>query len=805
MTKKLYLLFSIPLLLFGIQACTVPEIGLPDAPEFLTQIKIELFSKSFFVLEELNGQMTPSDSIIFATDNENIVMVIERESSSFLEIFGEIEANQDPTISQIGNFEITIESSSNTIIGFIEANIISDSLQDFVNTNFPTPQQQDTLRFSTLGIIGESYDFESNPVENEFEEFNKIVIVESSKDDTIRLKNNFSNPILIDELVFWTTDFLGNQFVAFKESNINQTVQPGNTLDLLHQFKNQTLWKKYSIAVSGTYFVQNDSTYGQELNRFVNIEFKLNNDYTSSEVDSAFVNGQENLKIDPISDSIAIYEANAPFDPENPNANAMIIECAFFDTLIIPLKIEIDENLKKLLSDTAFVIHFDELFIRPQGLNSKLEICSTDLIDKFEKPILKSDLGKKIDLIIEKAIMRFETPPAFGKGTDQSMRVNIDYKLSIPDTQFVSIKFTNEVKVTLEGPIIAIYAAESFLEGKVSDFIDSTIVSQRITYPEDIKDKGFEFQTANLGIQIVIPNTRMYGFADLIARGIKNLPDGSKDTTVTKSTSKSRIFITPHPSQNKSISNSNIENWADLAALISKYPENLEFVANMHIGNNSSGDDFILDGESLVTEAKIRLELPMILRLNNSIFFNEVNLNDQSSFSEFDVNESSVEFINDQLQDIRLSIELQNDLPFRLNFYIFMDTSKQSLVNNFNRIKDLVTINIASGDSTEFIALSDSLNRINFMKSITSIFPSTLIRDTLKINGFDIQNSSSYKSYYYPPFTDSNNETKKIYFAALPELINYTTAFSSVPKDAILRAKIDLLFDLAIDRRIDNH
>ncbi len=805
MTKKLWLLLSIPLLLFGIQACTIPELGTPEAPEFLTQIKVDLLSKAFSVVEELNNQTNPTDSVSFTTDDEEIVMVIERNSSSSLEIFGEIETDQEATTTQVGNFDVTVSSSSNDTITFLESNILPASVQNTVNTNFPTSQQQDTLRFSTLGIIGEEYDFESIPVENEFQDFNKIVIVESSKDDTIKLKNNFSNPLEIKELTFWTTDFSGTQFIAFKKSNINQTIQPGNTLDLPHRFENQTLWKIYSVAISGTYFVQNDSTYGPELEKFVSIEIKQETDYTVSEVDSVLVTDEGDLKVEPISDSIAIYQANVPLDPENPNANAMIIECAFFDTLKIPLRIEMDDNLKVLLSDTAFVIRFNELYERPQNLNSKLEICSAELTAPFEKVILKSEIGEKVDLIIEKAIMRFDNPPKFKDGSDQSLFINIDYNLSIADSQFVSIKSTDGVSVKVDGPIEVIYAEESFLEGKVSDFIDSTVVQQQISYPEDIKDKGLRFKTANLDIQIEIPNTRMNGYANLIARGIKNLPGGGKDTTVTKVTSKSKIFFTPSPTQNKSISETYIQNWSDLAELISEYPENLEFIVDMHIGDKGSGDDFLLDGESIVTDATIRLELPMSLKLDNSVFFNEVNVNDPNSFSEFDIGEGSIEFINEQLQNIELAIQLENDLPFKLNFYLFMDTSRQDLTNNFNNIKSLVLNTNETGDSSQLKVALDSLENINFLKTITSINPSSAVKDTIVLNGFEINNSNGYVNYYYPPFTDGNNETKKIYVAALPELVKIGNKFNSIPKDAVLRANINLLFDLVIDRRIDNH
>ncbi|KAA3597122.1 MAG: hypothetical protein DWQ06_13915 [Calditrichaeota bacterium] len=804
MTKKLWLLLSIPLFLFGIQACTVPELGTPEAPEFLTKIKIDLLSKAFSVLSELNDQTAPSDSIYFITDKNNVVMSIERESSSSLEIFGEIETDSNPTESKVGIFDVTVSSSSNDTITFLESNIIPDSVQTNINTNFPTSQQQDTLRFSTLGIIGETYDFESIPVENEFQDFNKIVIVESSKDDTIKLKNNFTNPLEIKELTFWTTDFSGTQFVAFKKSNINEIVQPGNTLDLPHRFENQTLWRIYSVALTGSYLVQNDSTYGQELDNFVSIEVQQETEYKVSEVDSVLITNSEDLKVDPISDSIAIYEANAPFDPINPNANAMIIECAFFDTLIIPLKIEMDSNLVDILADTAFVISFEELYERPGNIFSKLEICSIDLSTPFRKVVLKSEIGQRLNLVLEKVIMRFDNPPEF-KQKDQSLSLNIDYNLALQDSQYISIKSSDGVTVKVDGPVKVIYANESFLEGKISDYTDSTIVKQQVSYPDEIKDKGIAFETSNLGINIEIPNTRLSGYADLIARGIKDLPGGEKDTISTKLSDKSRIYFAPHPSQNKSISDSFIKNWRDLASVINKYPENLEFIVDLHIGNKNSGDDFILDGEKLVTNAKIDLQLPMNISLTKSLFFNEVDVNDPNSFSEFDVSESSVDFINGQLQNIELAIELKNDLPLKMNFYIFMDTSRQNLVSNFNSIKNLVTNEVSFGDSTKFITLLDSLEKINAVKSITSIFPSSSIKDTIALNGFEIPTSSNYKDFYYPPFTTQTNETNKIFVAALPELVRFTGKYNSIPKDAVLRANINLLFDLVIDRRIDNH
>lgn len=804
MIKKLWFLFIIPLLLFVIQACTVPELGIPEAPEFLTQIKVDLLSKAFSVVEELNDQTAPGDSIYFISDDKNVVMSIERESNSSLEIFGEIETDASPTESKVGIFDVTVTSSSHDTITFLESNIVPDSIQDVVNTNFPTPQQQDTLRFSTLGIIGDSYDFVSEEIPNEFEDFNKIVIIESSKDDTIKLKNNFSNPLEIKELVFWTTDFSGTRFVAFKKSDINETIQPENTLDLPHRFENQTLWRLYSVEISGTYFVQNDSTYGRELNKFVSIEIKQETDYKVSEVDSVLVTDPEDLKVDPIADSIAIYEANTPFDPENPNANAMIIECAFFDTLTIPLRIDIDSNLVEILADTAFIITFEELYERPSSNLSKLEICSMDLTTPFQKVVLKSEIGERLDLVLEKVIMRFDSPPNF-KQKDQSLKLNIDYKLALEDSQFVSIKSTDGVAVRVDGPVEVIYANESFLEGKVSNYTDSTVVQQQVSYPDEIKDKGIRFETSNLGINIEIPNTRLKGYADLIARGIKDLPDGGKDTISTELSDKSRIYFEPHPSQNKSFSDTFIKNWKDLANVINNYPENLEFIVDLHIGNENNGDDFILDGEKLVTNAKIDLQLPMSISLTKSLFFNEVDVNDPNSFSEFDISESSVEFINEQLQNIKLAIDLTNDLPFKMNFYIFMDTSKQDLVTNFNNIKNLVTNEVASGDSSNFKVLLDSLEAINAVKSITSIFPSITVKDTIALNGFETQTSSSYKDYYYPPFTTQDQKTNKIFVAALPELVRFTGKFDSVPKDAVLRANLNLLFDLVIDRRIDNH
>ncbi|MCC7430097.1 hypothetical protein IT568_04560 [bacterium] len=787
-------------------ACTTPEVGTPKLPELISNFKVKITSNAYLVLDELNKALAPEDSLEFIAEENNLSMLLQKESAENLNSFGEIKiTDRSPRINEIGQFKIDFDGSSTTNFKFGETQIID-------TTAFPNP---DTLHFSyPIGSMQTIF-FTSDTVLNIFEDFDKIVIDSSSVLDTLKVVNNYGNPVSNLKISFISIDANGDSVSLIFSETFTQKINPNSTATKLIRIANVAMTKRYAIRIQGNYIDENTLTYGQEKNNVLKISLIQENTYYSSEIQNVLFDGEDEIQIKTIKDSILIYQSNIPIDPENPNANAMILKAAFFDTLKIPLKFSVSPNLINVLrEDSTLIVKFEEIYTRPDLTWDHLKIVNTSIPAsfKFSRNIQKTEInsgtgGKVVEIDLVNSIMRFINPPLFSQpNKNQSLFFTVDYKLKDLDGQRISLKATDGATNQIAGDAAAVYSEDSFLEGRVKNYIDSTVANYEINYPEDIYDKGLEFTTTDVILELELENTRTKGYADLIATGIKTLPNGTVEKTSTKNDpSLTRVYVQPHPYENKSYGKKEIKNWEDLAKIISKFPKTLQITANYTIGYADNGDLLVVSGETIPSKAKISLSIPMKFKLAKNFFFDELNINNNGTYTELDFDgDKFPEFMNRNLENLKLAIEVKNSLPLQADLYILMDTSLTDLNKIYTDFRHLDSLSNSTQGNANFIAFLDSLDAINKAKYIFKVSEQVVLKDTLALNGIKIPTNDNYNKFYYPPFTNTKDEINKVFVYATPKIFSSNGKVVTMDKNTSMNISIDLLMDLKLDRNIDN-